>query len=120
WTNFNATDPVAVIGRFNAILSATAAFNWSLTTAAIINRPIYTTRRLAYTPAMTSGTGTITTVGAVSGGYIVDYNKMFFDHNCTITTNGTGATNLTITLPFTPLATSWIYLGRENGVTGGS
>src|SRR3990172_11934381 len=67
WVNFNATDEVENIGRFNASLTATATFNWSIpATSIIVSRPIFETRRLTYTPAVTSDTGTITTVGAVA------------------------------------------------------
>ena len=51
--NVVSTDPVENIGRFNAILSASAAYNWSLTTQIIISRPIYHTRYLTYVPVLT-------------------------------------------------------------------
>jgi hypothetical protein len=44
-----STDEVEVVGRFNATLSATAAFNWSIpATSVIVNRPITETRRLSF------------------------------------------------------------------------
>lgn len=53
WTNFNATDEVENIGRFNATLSATATFQWSLpATSIIISRPIFETRWLIWAPTV--------------------------------------------------------------------
>lgn len=53
-TNATSTDVYEVIGRFNAILSATASFNWSIpATSIIISRPIFNTRTLIWTPAYT-------------------------------------------------------------------
>lgn len=56
-TNASSTDVYQNIGRFNAILSATASFNWSIGTAVIINQPCYETRWLTYSPttAFTAG-----------------------------------------------------------------
>lgn len=59
-----STDEVEVVGRFNATLSATAAFNWSIpATSVIVNRPIFETRALTYAPqptGITLGNGTVT------------------------------------------------------------
>ena len=53
WVNFNATDVVENIGRFNATLSATATFQWSIpATSIIISRPIFETRWLTWTPTV--------------------------------------------------------------------
>jgi len=56
----------------------------------------------AFTPTVTSSTGTITTVGALD--CLAKYEDDFVSLNLsiTITTNGTGATVLRATLPFTP------------------
>ena len=52
--DMNTTDPVVVVWRFNATLSAWASFNRSIpATDIVINRPIYETRRIPYTPAIT-------------------------------------------------------------------
>lgn len=51
--NADATDGYTVIGRFNAILSATPSFNWSIpATSIIIQRPIYETRILSFIPVL--------------------------------------------------------------------
>lgn len=119
WTNFNATDEVTLIGRFAAILSATGTHNWSLpATASTRSYPFFDTRWLSYVPILTSQTGTITTIGAVSGLYQVAFNKLFFSHSAAITTNGTGATGIQITLPFTPATENAVCAGREVAVVG--
>lgn len=107
----------AVIGRFNAILSGTAAFNWSLpATQVIVQRPIFHTRRLTWVPALV--------------GYSVDpssavYEYMIRDNYCEAWINegadGTSnATNLTLTMPFTSatltnMAWPGFGFGRDNG-----
>lgn len=62
-SNATSTDKYRVIGRFNAVLSATASFNWSIpATQIVISRPIFETRRLTYTNVYTgwaSVTGTV-------------------------------------------------------------
>ena len=119
WVNFNATDEVENIGRFNASLTATATFNWSIpATSIIVSRPIFETRRLTYTPAVTSDTGTITTVGAVAGEYQAIGRNVNFHHSGAITTNGTGATAIRISTPFSFVLTSHVIPGRELTLTG--
>lgn len=51
-----STDEFEVVGRFNAILGASASYNWSLpATAIIINRPIFETRIFSWTNPGTGG-----------------------------------------------------------------
>ena len=55
-----------------------------------------------WTPTITSGTGTITTVGAVAGTYTKIGRKVTLSAQFAITTNGTGASVLKVNgLPFT-------------------
>lgn len=119
WTNFNSTDKVKVIGRFNAILSAAAAHTWSLTTLAVVNEPIFEGRWLTYSAQVSSATGTITTVGTVTSLYQVTGRTLNYVHDVTITTNGTGATSVRVSMPFSP-ATASVFSGRERGITGDS
>lgn len=53
-----STDQMEVVGRFNATLSASASFNWSVpATSLIINQPVYETRVFSYTnPGDAGGT----------------------------------------------------------------
>src|ERR1035437_5635464 len=55
----NSTDVVVNIGRFAATLSAGAGYTWSVptfTASNLINRPIYETRVLQFSPQYTGGT----------------------------------------------------------------
>lgn len=52
-TNAVSSDEYELVGRFNAILSASSSYNWSLPgTQVIINRPIFNTRQLQYAPTL--------------------------------------------------------------------
>lgn len=71
-----------------------------------------------YTPTITTGSGTITTLGTVTGRYWETDKMVDFYVNVQITTNGTGATDLRATLPFTNSPASTVAHGRESGVSG--
>jgi hypothetical protein len=118
YINFNSTDAVANIGRFRAQMSAGASYNWSIPSNVVVNRPIFETDWLTYTPQLTASSGTITTPGAVAGLYRVAYKDLECTHSGTITTNGTGTGGVRLSLPFTPGTTHIIWNGRENAVTG--
>jgi hypothetical protein len=116
-TTLTANEEVEVIGRFNAILSGTAAFNWSIpATPIVINRPIYNTRRLTWAPTLAGYSANPTTTAYE---YIIDNNmqKIYIREG----TNGTSnATNLTVTSPFnasTVTNGAWIGIGAgfDNG-----
>jgi hypothetical protein len=106
-TNAATTDPYAVIGRFEATLSATANFYWSVPTYTPVNLiqyPIWNTRRLAYALIWAaSGTAPSIGNGILTGYYQVTQNFMnvyiAFVYGST-TTFGTG--QYTWSLPFTP------------------
>lgn len=68
--NATANDVYQNIGRFNAIMSASASYNWSLpATQVIINYPIFETRTLFFVPTLSVyGAGTTFTRDA-NGGY---------------------------------------------------
>jgi hypothetical protein len=66
-----------------------------------------------WTPATTSQTGTITTMGTQTGWYRKIGGIVFVEADITITTNGTGATYLNIAgLPFTAVNATAIH-GKE-------
>ena len=59
-----------------------------------------------WTPTVTSGTGTITTVGNVYGVYTLNAGLCTIQFDVAITTNGTGATSIVIgNLPYAPVNT---------------
>ena len=70
-----------------------------------------------WVPTVTSQTGTITTVGTVTAKYLRRGPIVHFIVSITITTNGTGGTNVRATVPIT-IVNDGISHGRENGVTG--
>ena len=72
-----------------------------------------------WTPSVTSGSGSITTVGAVSGVYTKIGNVLVVEFTITITTNGTGAGSILASgLPFAATANAYVGCGRENAATG--
>lgn len=110
FTGIVNSDPVVNIWRFNAILSGGAGYTWSLpATSVIINRPIYETRWLEWTPVY-SGSGSMTVTGTiVSQKYQVIWNRVPYKiEQAWLTTWGTASTSIKITMPFTnTLFTCW-------------
>lgn len=101
-TNAASTDVYENVGRFNAVLSATASFNWSIpATSIIISRPIYETRWLSWAPTY-GGTGslTFTSVSTAEARYKVIYDMCSLAINATGTTGGTTSSRVTFTIPF--------------------
>lgn len=74
----------------------------------------------AYTPTFSSGTGAITTMGAVNAAYKLYDDAVKYRVDATITTNGTAATNFRATVPYTQGAgtPNSSGHGREVAVTG--
>ncbi len=70
----------------------------------------------AYTPTITSGTGTLTTTSATGRSLVVG-KLAFVQMRIVITTNGTGGGFISATLPNATPA-SYILAGRENALTG--
>lgn len=70
----------------------------------------------SWTPTITAGSGTFTTTSA-SGDYIVIGSLVWFVISVAITTNGSAATSVIATLPFSA-ALSANAIGRENNLTG--
>jgi len=66
------------------------------------NTRIYDGNWTSYTPTITTGTGSITTLGTVAAKYRLEGKTCFFEISVTITTNGTGATSMKATLPSGP------------------
>jgi len=80
--------------------------------------PISGSSWATYTPTVTSGTGTFTTVSA-TGRYRQIGKVVNFQVKVTITTNGTAAGSVNSTLPFPcTAAANYIAAGREDGVSG--
>ncbi len=77
---------------------------------------------VSYTPTITATSGSITTTGTCTGRYKRIGKMVFVKVSCAITTNGTGAGKVQITLPAIGNVSNGPYLGcgRENGLTGKS
>ena len=75
----------------------------------------------AYTPTVSSGTGSITTASA-TGAYATLGKTIFVRFQITITTNGTGGQSVNFTLPFAQsggyAANQSIGVARESSATG--
>lgn len=71
----------------------------------------------AYTPTITSGSGSFTTVSA-TGKYKVFGKTCWFTVDITITTAGTAGGFIAVSLPFTQVATSLSSYGMEVNATG--
>lgn len=95
-----ATDECIVIGRFAATLSAGAGYTWTVPTYTnknLIQRPIYKTRRLSYTPTLsdvTMGNSTLT------GQYIIDEDKCRFSVYFLRGSTGSVTGAVTVKYPF--------------------
>lgn len=74
----------------------------------------------SFTPTVTAASGSITSY-TVAASYVQIGKTVHFHANITITNNGTGAGNVTMTLPVTALNTSTVNCyGRADGVSGKS
>lgn len=120
-----SSDEVEVIGRFNATLSASASYNWSIpATSVIVNRPIFETRWLAYQPTY-AGTGsmTYTSVTTTQADYRLDRDMAYIRFNVTGTTGGVAADSVSISIPITPTDTPACHIGTgynsDSGYVGG-
>ncbi|NCX94332.1 MAG: hypothetical protein EBX40_06630 [Gammaproteobacteria bacterium] len=105
-TNAAATDYYEVIGRFAATLSAGAGYTWTVPTYTaknLIQRPIFETRLLNWTPATTASAGTFTTTSLNVANYLIRGRMLFIETDIIGTTSGTPQ-NLRASLPFTPSA----------------
>ena len=108
------------IGRFDATLSATASFNWSVptyTNTNLINRACFYSRRLTFIPAPTGYSSVPTNTS---------YYYQIHEDQCTVFisegTNGTSnATTLTMTAPIASATiTNGSWSGYGTGVDNGS
>lgn len=118
YDDFTTTDEVENIGRFAATLSAGAGYTWSVPTFTannLIQRPIYETRLLSFSPVASLGfSGTV----IANGGYKINGEIVsLFNLSISGTSN---ATTFRFTLPFIMGASqiavrAWIRC-KDNGV----
>ena len=105
-----STDDVVNIGRFRAQNSGTASYNWSSvsqsapTTENTVQRPIFDTSFLTYTPSWTGGSPAIGN-GTIVGRYKIKNGQMWYHWNTTAGSTTTfGSGSLFWSLPFTAAA----------------
>lgn len=79
---------------------------------------VYVDEWITYSPTVTSSTGTITTVGAVVARYKRWNDSCSVMLQITITTNGTGAGKLNVTLPVTVKGQPGVGFGRLTNGSG--
>lgn len=117
WTNYNATDPVTVIGRFRARLSAGAGFTWSIPNAKVINRPVFESDWLEWTPQGGTTTSLVYTINTLNlATYQVSLTGVFFQMSVIGTTSGSVAPGITFTLPFS-MSTTIGFVNAAGGQT---
>lgn len=103
-SNAVSTDEYELVARFNAILSATASFNWSIpATSIIINKPIRETRWLTWQPVYSGGASmTYSSVTTDIARYKILGETALISINAMGTTGGTANSNLQFTAPISP------------------
>ena len=119
-TTAAATDYYSVVGRFAATLSAGAGYTWTVPTFTaknLIQRPIYETRQLTFTPSPTGFTGTPTVNVAR---YKIFGRSMYVS---TVFYGTSNAADCNITLPFAPKVANSVYIAmatptQNNGTWG--
>lgn len=100
WTN---TDNMELIGRFAATLSAGAGYTWTVPTYTgtnLIQRPIYETRWLTWTPTVNWTGGTAPTTPTTDARYMVRGRQVFFRFKQENTGAGVSNTGANASLPF--------------------
>lgn len=98
YSNYTTTDDCVLIGRFQATLSGTPNYNWSVptyTSVTLINKPINWTRDLDFTPTWTN-----LTIGTQIAKYKITENWMEFNVN-NVAPTISGAVSFAV--PFTPV-----------------
>ena len=91
----------------------TATTKYATAGTAVVETPDWRT----YTPTITASSGTFTSVAATGRYRRLSSDTVEVKITITITTNGTAASLVKATLPFTPAQDS-IFSGRETAVTG--
>ena len=114
-TNAAAGDDYVVIGRFAATLSAGAGYTWTVptfTSANLIQRPIFETRQLAWTPTHTRVTTNYTNLPVTNNAeyQMVGRNLLAQEQHTQNATPG-GSGQQSVSLPFTITISSRIGSG---------
>jgi hypothetical protein len=115
----NAGAPILCLSGGNTSATGTGIAFPSATSASSDPNTLDDYEEGTFTPTITSGSGTITTVGAVTAVYTKIGNIVLASVTVNITTNGTAAQSIIVNgLPFAATAIAYIGAGRENASTG--
>lgn len=102
-----STDELQVIGRFSAVLSATASFNWSAVTDIIV-RPIYRTKWTKYNPTITWTAGLApATVSFQESKFIINEDLCMLDLGYVYNSAGTTVTKVSVPVPIAKNNALW-------------
>ena len=101
------TDTIVNIGRFAATLSAGASYNWTVptfTSSNLIQRPIYETRWLAWTPSTFSASASMTwtSITTFVANYRIESQRIEILLLAVGTTGGTQSYGLRVAPPMAP------------------
>lgn len=120
YSGFTSTDEVEVIGRFAATLSLSGTGHlWivpTFTAANLIQKPIYTTRKLAWNPTVTAQTGTPTSVTTLCY-YKLNYDEITYNPDIAVNNAGTASGHMKVSSPMNAAVVS-AGSGREIAATG--
>ena len=115
WVNYNTSDPVVLLGRFNATMNT--SLNWTSAGSIVVNYPVYETRWMMWNPTATG----FSTYSVGNKLYQVVGENVFWIARITGTSN---LTQFTFSLPFAPttgiIGNNIFYIARitDNGVAG--
>jgi hypothetical protein len=95
--NYNTTDDIVLVDRFEAVLSASASFNWS-SPQNVYRRPVYESDNSIYVPTWTCSTGTYSGIGYDYISYNIVMNRVYLSMRATGTLSN-NTTDVSFTLP---------------------
>ena len=119
-----ALTPIGTIDQRNNLLDPYGQkLCFGAITGAVTNKTLIDYEEGAWTPTVASGSGTITTLGTLSGTYTKIGRQVTLFMSIAITTNGTGATSINVgNLPYAISSRflTCVGCGRETAVSGKS
>lgn len=99
-----STDELTLIGRFDAVLSASASYNWSIPAGArVFSKPINYTDILTWNPQSVTVASMVWTISSVAyARYVFLNNRCKISVGAVGTTSGTASGEMNLTLPYNP------------------
>jgi hypothetical protein len=115
WANYNTSDPVVLLGRFNATMNT--SLNWTSAGSIVVNYPVYDTRWMSWNPSVTG----FSTFSVGNNHYQVVGENVLWIARISGTSN---STQFTFSLPFAPItaiiSNNIFFIARitDNSVAG--